>query len=330
MELSQRLAPVERAAMASGEPVRAVMEATSNSRAVAGLLKRWGQEAGIDLTVDVLAPRKLRIIAESVNKCDRLDAQVLLDLASSNLRLPVCHVPDDETFALREHLRARSDLVKVQTMVKNRVQAALHRRGVLRPQKMDLFTKQGRTYLRQLDLDEAGRSVIDRYLGALDRLHELLLASNRELSALAKSDHWRASTALARTMPGVGPVTALTVLAELGDVSRFSSRAAVSNYASLIPVTRRSNQTAHYGKLVRGGNARLRGVLVEAAWRAITKVPAYDAIYQRVSARRGKAKAIVAVARRMLEDLWTMLKRGEPFRYARPIHGSGDAIGRAG
>jgi len=59
-----------------------------------------------------------------------------------------CYLPDDEVFALREHLRARADLVRMRTMLKNRLHAVLHRRGVLAPAKMDLFTKQGRQWSR--------------------------------------------------------------------------------------------------------------------------------------------------------------------------------------
>ena len=67
----------------------------------------------------MLHARKLRIIAESVNKCDRVDTNVLTELSRSNLKLPTCYMPDDEEFALREHLRARSDLVRIRTMLKN-------------------------------------------------------------------------------------------------------------------------------------------------------------------------------------------------------------------
>src|SRR5690606_38468219 len=111
---AQRLAPVE----AHGQPVRIVMEATTNSRGVAMILQQYGREAAVDLTVDVLDARKLRVIAESVNKTDAVDASVLCDLAGSNLKLPACYVPDDEVFALREHLRSRADFVRMRTMIK--------------------------------------------------------------------------------------------------------------------------------------------------------------------------------------------------------------------
>ena len=333
LELGQMLAPVERAAREDELPVRVVMEATTNSRAVAHLLDQYGRQAGIDLTVDVLDPRKLRVIAESTAKCDRLDTQMLLELAASNLKLPICHVPDDQVFALREHLRARSDLVAVRTMLKNRTHAVLHRRGILRPAKMDLFSKRGQQFLAEVELDDAGRRVVEQYGQAISKLDELLTDSQKQLRDLSKQDRWREQAELLLTMPGVGLITAMTLLAELGDIDRFACRSAVSNYASLVPVVRESNgRHSGGGRLVRGGNRHLRHVLVEAAWRAYPRVPAYQSIFERIALRRGKSIAIVAVARRMLEDSWTILKRKQPFRYARPARcGSNEArIERAG
>ena len=95
------------------QPLRAVLESTTNSRAIQRMMLDYGKGAGIEVQAQVLDPRKLRVIAESVSKCDKLDAAVLNELARSKLKLPACYIPDDEMFALREHLRARSDLVRM-------------------------------------------------------------------------------------------------------------------------------------------------------------------------------------------------------------------------
>lgn len=309
-EIAQFLAPLER------RPMRVVLESTTNTRAVCGLLRRYARESGTPLTAEPMHARKLRVIAESVGKCDKLDAAVLSELARSNLKLPACYLPDDEVFALREHLRARADLVAMRTMLKNRLHALLHRRGLLVPARADLFTRAGREWLGALALDEAGRSILDRQLATIDQLEEVIGESTASLKALARGQRWCKHEALLRTMPGVGPITALTILAELGDVTRFKSRAAVSNYAGLVPVVRDSNGKHFGGGITRRGPAALRGALVEAAWAAVGRVPQYAAIFDRVGNRKGKQVAIVAVARRMLEDAWTMLKREQVFRAA--------------
>src|SRR5687768_6849265 len=144
-----------------------------------------------------------------------------------------CYVPDDGVFALREHLRARGDLVGVRTMLKNRVHALLHRRGL--PPAGDPFGRAGRAALAGLSLDAAGRSILDRYLAQLDAIERAVRESTRELRELSCDDvgRWRRPLAVLCTMPGVGLIHGLTILAELGDVARFRSRAAVSNWAGL-------------------------------------------------------------------------------------------------
>lgn len=295
------------------EPLKVVLESTTNSRAIQRMMLEYGKGAGVEVSAQVLDARKLRVIAESVSKCDKLDAAVLNELARSNLKLPACYIPDDDMFALREHLRARSDLVKMRTMLKNRIHSILHRRGILNPLK-DLFTKDGRRWLGEMKLDEAGRLILGGYLGTLDQLGRTIDESTKALTQLSRSQRWRKQVALLRTMPGVGPITSLTLLAELGDYKRFKSRAAVSNYAGMVPVVRSSNEKSFSGHITHRGPAHLRAMLVEAAWTSVGRVPRYAAIYNRVAAKKAKQIAIVAVARRMLEDAWTMLIGDEVFR----------------
>lgn len=308
-ELALLLAPLE----GGSEPVRVVMESTTNSRAMCQLMREYGKQANLDLQAEVLNSRKLRVIAESLDKCDLHDAATLNELARSGLKLPTCYVPDDEVFALREHLRARADLVRVRTMLKNRVSAVLHHRGILSPLK-DLHTKDGRRWLSELALDEAGRSILDRHLALIDQLKETIEQSGKSLRQLAARQRWCKPAALLQTMPGVGLITSLTILAELGDIGRFKSRAAVSNFTGFVPVMRNSNEKKFSGHVLLRGPSHLRAAMVEAAWTSKGRVGQYGALFARVSSRKGHQVAIVAVARRMLEDAWTMLKRDEVFR----------------
>jgi transposase len=295
------------------QPLKVVLESTTNSRAIRQMMLEYGKGAGVEIQAQVLDARKLRVIAESVSKCDKLDSAVLNELARSNLKLPACYIPDDEVFALREHLRARSDLVRMRTMLKNRIHSILHRRGILNQLK-DLFTKDGRRWLAEMKLDDAGRLILDGYLQTMDQLGSTIDESTAALTTLSRSQRWCKPVALLRTMPGVGLITSLTILAELGDFKRFKSRASVSNYAGIVPVVRSSNEKSFSGHITHRGPAQLRSVLVEAAWTSVGRVPQYGAIYNRVSAKKAKQIAIVAVARRMLEDAWTMLIRDEVFR----------------
>lgn len=309
------------------QPVRFVMESTTNSRAVQQMVRQAARHRGFEtIQAEVLDARKLRVIAESVAKCDALDAQVLSNLARANLRLPTCYIPDEEEFALREHLRARSDLVRIRTTIKNRIHALLHRRGILTPAR-GLFTRAGSDFRQGLELDEAGRAILSRYEAALAEVDAHIAASNRDLQTVMRRPRWAKPAALLQTMPGVGPIVALTLLAELGDLRRFKSRAAVANYAGLVPVVRDSNTKHYRGGITRRGSAHLRHVLTEAAWVALPRVPFYTALFKRVEQRKGKQVAIVAVARRMVEDAARLLWKEEAFRWVpvgadRPLAGA--------
>lgn len=306
-ELAAFLGPFE------DRPMTVSLESTTNSRAIVQLLERYGEQAGLDLTTQVLDARRLRIIAESVNKSDKVDAAALAELTRSGLHLPRCYVPDQEVFALREHLRQRADLVRVRTMLKNRVHALLHRRGVCPPAR-GVFTGTGRRWLAELALDEAGRCLLDQLLAMIDQLEAELGRSDQHLAREACRQRWCASEARLRTMPGVGRITALTVLSELGELSRFTSRSAVANYAGLVPVQRQSNEKQTGGGVSKRGSNHLRRVLIEAAWQAVPRSVKYGRQYASIKGRGGSQKAITAVARKMLEDMYTLLKNETVFR----------------
>jgi transposase len=305
------------------QPVHAVLESTTNSRAMQRLVRQTWQPWSQSVQVDVLDARKLRIIAESVTKCDALDARVLNELARSNLSLPTCYMPDDDEFTLRELLRGRADLVRLRTNVKNRIHAVLHRRLIAAPQG-GVFTQDGRRFLEEVELDEAGRRLIDGYLAVLDELETRINDATQFLRQVMRRPRWARSGALLQTMPGIGPLVALTLLGELGDWHRFKSRAAVANYAGLVPVIRDSNSKHYAGGITHRGPSQLRAVLVQAAWAAIKRAPAYGDLFERVARRRGRQVAVIAVARRMLEDAFTMLKKNEAFRFV-PAANSGRA-----
>jgi len=295
--------------------IRFALESTTNSRAMQRMLHRAAVDAGFDsIAADVLDARKLRIIAESVCKNDAVDARTINELARSNLKLPTCYMPDDEEFALREHLRARTDLVRQRTSIKNRIHAVLHRRGILRP-RGDLFTQAGQAFLNDAPFDEAGRLIVEHYRALYATIDQHIDASTRELRGVMRRPRWAKSAALLQTMPGIGMLTALTILAELGDLKRFKSRASVANYAGLTPVQRDTNNKHYSGGITRRGSSHLRHMLSEAAWIAVRKVPAYEHMFERIAQRRGKQVAIVAIARRMLEDAVRMLWKEEAFRY---------------
>ena len=290
-------------------PKRAVFEATANARWMERLLKA-------DKTIEPVAvtPHKVRIIAETVAKTDKIDATVLATLSKMDA-LPKAWLPDEDVEHLRELIRYRSSLVYMRTRAKNKINGVIVRYGLVRPYG-DIFGPFGRQWLGEIELPDAMRLQVDGWLATIDHLNQRILQVERKLyRQVAYLDRWRNDLALLETMPGGGKGTVLTILAELGDYRRFKNRASVSCFAGLVPSSKRSDKSSRYGHITKRGSTELRRILVEVALHATRKVPRYGKLYARLKKERGGNVAKNAVARQMLEDGWTMLMKREPFRY---------------
>ena len=142
--------------------------------------------------------------------------------------------------------------------------------------------------------------------------------------------------ALVSSIPGVGPVTTEVVLSELADPKRFRSAKCAVAYAGMAPGQRESAGKRKELHIERTGSKMLRWVLVEAAWQLVRRTGRWRVTFERLSARIGRKKAIVAIARRLLGVMMALLKSGQPYRHAykpeefRPPKGKPVAAKRAG
>ena len=121
------------------------------------------------------------------------------------------------------------------------------------------------------------------------------------------------------TIPGVDVTVAMSIIAAVGDFSRFSSPNKLVRYLGLNPRVKQSgDQPAAHGRITKQGRAHARGMLVEAAWVAVKTPGPLRAFYERVRARRGMQIAVVATARKLAVLCWHMITRGEDYAFARP------------
>jgi transposase len=288
--------------------IRVAFESTGNARWMYRLLSSRPNVEPVMVT-----PHKVRIIAESVAKSDRVDAGVLAYLNSLDA-LPRSWVPDEGVEELRELTRHRAALVRRRTQAKNQVNGILTRCGLLRPYQ-DVFGRRGRAWLAGLTLASAMQHQLRTWLEELDGTAGHIQSVEGILyKHLLPSDRWREDVARLMTMPGVGKLTALTILAELGDYRRFRRRSQVGSFAGLVPKTRRSDGSARYGRLTKRGPRALRTILIEVSLSAARQSPRYGRLYQKLKAA-GRANAgKAAVARQLLEDAWTILIRQDHWR----------------
>jgi transposase len=253
-------------------------------------------------------PQRVKAIASAKLKNDRVDSETLAHLLRCDL-LPESWKADRETQARRQQVRLRTTLVRQRTRLKNQVHAVLHQQG-LRSPATDLFGRRGRLWLQEVKLPATARESVKACLRMIDHYTEEIEKQNRQLSETAKQDE---RVEWLQTIPGVGEVSAMMVLAEIGDLGRFANQEALCSYAGLVPRVRESAGKAQRGGITRQGSSALRWIMVEAAQVASRCSPAAKRYYERLLRKKHKHVARVALARKLLIAVYALLHDGVLF-----------------
>jgi transposase len=237
---------------------------------------------------------EIRRLARRRQKNDRRDADLLLDLLVHEA-FPALFRYSKESREVLRQLRYRHKLVKLRTMVVNTLPALAINAGLsLRAQ---LLTKGGRQQLSALQLSAISQQQRDELVSLADELTRRLATVEQWLKEQAKSDP---RVQRLQTHPGVGLLTSLCLVHTLGDLTRFSSTRKVAAYVGFDPMEDSSAARKAYGGISKAGSRLLRYLLVEAGQTAAKDDEHLKQFYRRLLPRRGKARAKVAVARKLL------------------------------
>jgi transposase len=303
------LAELELFAQSLAPDDQVALEATGPALAIARILE---PHVGRVLIANT---RKLRAIAESKVKTDKVDASTLCELLAAGF-LPTVWSPDEFTRGLRRRLQRRCKLVRSRTRAKNECHAVLARNLKGRPPMTDVFGKAGREWLAALELPADERETVECCLREVDFLDSEVGLVERELASEALDS---GEIRRLMTVPGVSLVSAATFVAAVGDIHRFSSPKKLVSYLGLDPRVRQSGEApAHHGRISKQGSAEARHMLCEAAWVAVRTPGPLRAFYERVRVRRGAQVALVATARKLSVLFWHLLAREEDYAFERP------------
>src|SRR5215472_11112741 len=276
----------------AGTPV--AFEAAFGWSWLADLLEDYGFEAHL------VHPLRCKAIASARLKNDKVDAAILAQLLRAGL-LPEAWIAPAKVRQLRALLRHRISLVRLGTQQRNRIHAVVADHGYDR--SASYWTGPGRGWLAELDLPAVSREIITDCLAVIDGLAPLIDRIDGELRAHAKADP---GVKTLTTLPGVGQFTALVMVAEIGDITRFPSARKLASWAGLTPTVRGSDRTVRHGHISKQGSAWLRWVLNQAAQTA-KRSPEFAATYASIAKRRGKKIATIAIARKLLTRAWHLL-----------------------
>jgi transposase len=276
-------------------------------------------EAGIDC--QVLAPTHLPHTAHSrKNKTDDKDAEMLLNEVRAHVlagrELPSVWVPNPQTRDDREVVRLRLELAEQRTRMKNQIRNLAKRWKLAFP---EWFTSSGNwsrkslAWLQDVAAGKAGtlpdgaREAMANLVHLYETLCERMKTLDGVITRLSRSPRYARSFRKLKLLPGVGTLTAMVFLTELGDLERFSNRRQLAAYLGLVPSAFESGERDdRKGHITRQGPKRLRHMLCQSAWAALRCSPEWRATYERI--RRGSSKrskvAIVAVMRQLGVTMW--------------------------
>jgi transposase len=256
----------------------------------------------LELEPHLVHPSRCKAIASARLENDKVDAETLAHLLRADL-LPQAWIAPQPVRDLRALLRHRVALVRWSTALKNRVHAVLADRGVAAPCSGSLWTAPGRAWLAALDLPLVPHAIIDDCGGLIDTLATPIGRLERQITKLAKPDP---RVDALQALPGIGRLTAMTLVAEIGDISRFPSARKLCAWAGLTPAVRNSDRKVRHGHITKQGSVWVRWILQEAAQRAKTQPP-FARTYAQIAHRRGTQIATVAIARRLLARCFHIL-----------------------
>jgi len=245
-------------------------------------------------------PLRRKAIASARLKNDKVDAAILAQLLRADL-LPGAWIAPPAVRQLRALLRHRASLVRLGTSLRNRIHAVAADHGYDR--SASYWTGPGRGWLAELDLPAASREIITDCLAVIDGLAPVIDRIDGELHQHARADP---RVKVLRALPGVGEFTALVMLAEIGDITRFGSARKLASWAGLTPTVRGSDLTVRHGHISKQGSAWLRWVMNQAAQTA-KRSPEFAATYSAIARRRGKKIATIAISRKLLTRAWHLL-----------------------
>ena len=289
---------------------RVVIESTTNAWHVYDLLEPLVAE------VLVANPIKVKQIACARVKTDIKDTFILARLLAANL-VPTVWVPPQHVRELRQLISHRRRMAGMHTQVVNRMHSVAHRHHLNHPKGKDFQAKNtgwqkdeslSRLEKMQLELDMETRAHLEKQIERM----------TRELGRMSHEEPWASDMLYLMQIGGCGVVTGMTILAAIGDITRFETPKALASYSGLTPGVEQSGVKLRGKGITKEGRRELRWVMVEVAWRAVKADPHWKRYFEELKRRMHKNQAIVAIARHLLTMVWYVLTRHEPYSHYSP------------
>jgi len=269
------------------------------------------REKGIDCMVvnpaDVPTKDK-----ERAGKTDRVDCRKLAR-GLRNGEIKGIYVPPRVKVEDRTLVRTRQSMVRKQTRCKNQITSILFFYGIVIPED-GRWSRRFINWIESIRMERAsGDFALKAHLEELKHLRQIIANLNKAILSLSRAEEYRADVLLLKSVPGISTLTAMILLTELADLSRFASLDKLASYAGLVPDIRSSGETEYSAGITFRRNAALRALLIESSWIAVRKDPALTMAFNKLSTRMKKTKAVVHIARKLLNRIRFVLKNRQEY-----------------
>jgi transposase len=255
---------------------------------------------------------------EKVQKDDAIDSRKLAH-SLSNGDLDAIYVPSESTLEERALLRMRSTLVKDMTRFKLRIKSFLYFFGIQYPERFlssgSHWSKNFMKWLKEeVDLSqESGKQTLSILIQEVEEQRKLLLLINRQIKALAATEKYASPVELLKSIPGIGVTTAMILLTEIETIERFNNTDQFAGFTGLVPGRHNSGEIKKNGEMTFRGQSILKKSVIESAWIAARRDPALSLAYSNYVKRMEPNKAIIRIARKLLNRIYVVLKNKQKY-----------------
>jgi Transposase and inactivated derivatives len=284
-----------------------VLESTTNAWHVYDLLEPLVERAM------VANPAKVKQIANARVKTDVRDTFILARLLAANL-VPEVWVPAAHIREMRQLLSQRRQLVETHTQIVNRMHSVAHRHH-LQHERGKRFNEQNTAWQKDKRLSKVEQFQLELEMENRASMEKQIQRIGREVTKMCHQKPWAESMTYIMQLPGFGVITGMTALAAIGEVQRFGSAKHLASYSGLTGGLDQSGTHLVQKGITKAGRKELRWAMVEAAQRAVKSDPHWKRKFQEMEKRMHRNQAIVAVARQLLELVWYVLTRRQPYRH---------------
>jgi len=254
---------------------------------------------------------------ERVQKEDKRDSRKIARSLSSGTLIPI-YTPTIQTLRDRSLLRTRAMLVKDLGRYKNRIKSFLFFYGIsideefAEPKKH--WSRRFISWLESLAIDGgSGKEALQILISECKNLRSSILKVTREIRELSKTKTYQEQAILLKTIPGIGLLTAMTILTELESIDRFTNLDKLCGYIGLVPSTKSSGDKDKTGDITPRGHSVLRSAIIESSWIARKCDPALMKSYVIYCKRMDSSKAIVKIAKKLLNRIRFVLINKKPY-----------------